>query len=183
MTSPLTPSTTMMCLTCGKNCSPIGYARASDVQVYTPQYHQLEQSVLIAAYQRDQITHVRRLLDYHKVLDWARTTPRLLVGSAQRKEGHPLRRYLNDVDPTTTGRARWEIFPSACDALKRFPNVPHTRNTTVFECFHVQSTGVTFTIYCPLPSWTRGVMARLQDLPFGQPITREQLVSMLRTYT
>jgi len=148
--------------------------------MYTPQYHRLEQAALIAAYQRDQLTHFRCLLDYDQVLAWARTTPRLIVGYAQRNEGHPMRRYLNDVDPATTGNARWDVYPSACEALKRFAHVPHTRATTIFECFHVQSTGVTFSVYVPLPSWTRSVMARLHDLPFGQPITREQFLSMLR---
>jgi len=148
--------------------------------MYTPQYHRLEQAALIAAYQRDQLTHFRCLLDYDQVLAWARTTPRLIVGYAQRNEGHPMRRYLNDVDPATAGNARWDVYPSACEALKRFAHVPHTRATTIFECFHVQSTGVTFSVYVPLPSWTRSVMARLHDLPFGQPITREQFLSMLR---
>ena len=170
----------MSCPTCGKERSPIGYARANEVHVCTPQYHRLEQAALIAAYQRDQITHFRCVLDYDQVLAWARTTPRLIVGYAQRKEEHPMRRYLNDVDPTTTGHARWDVYPSACEALKRFANAPHTRAITIFEYFHVQLTGVTFTAYFPLPSWTRGVMARLHDLPFGQAITREQFVSMLR---
>ena len=176
----LARSTTTICATCGKNRSPIGYARAREVHMYTPQYHRLEQAALIAAYQRDQLTHFRCLLDYDQVLAWARTTPRLIVGYAQRNEGHPMRRYLNDVDPATAGNARWDVYPSACEALKRFANAPHTRAITIFEYFHVQLTGVTFTAYFPLPSWTRGVMARLHDLPFGQAITREQFVSMLR---
>ena len=182
MTATLTRSTTVICPTCGKERSPIGYARASEVYVYTPQYHQWEQAALIAGYQGDLITLFRRLLNYDKVLDWARTTPRLIIGYAQRKEGHPFRRYLDDVDLPTNGQARWDIYPSACDALKRFANVPHTRGITVFECFHIQPTGVTFSVYFPLPSWTRGVLARLQDLPFGQAITREKFVSMLRAY-
>jgi hypothetical protein len=167
------------CPTCGKHRSSVAYARATEVQIFTPAYHRLEGGLLIAAYQQDQINRFRRLLDYDKVLDWARTTRSAVVGIAGQKNRHPFRCYLNDVDPSTTNRPRWDVYLSACDALQRFAHTPHGRALTIFASFAVQPTGVTFTVYHPLPTWTVHVLARLHTLPAGQPITREQFISLL----
>jgi hypothetical protein len=178
-TLPRSSMTTLQCPTCSKLRSRLAYARASEVSVFTPAYHQLAQGLLIAAYQYDQITRFRRLLDYDRVLDWARTTRNAIVGIARHKSRHPLRCYLNEVDPSTTNRSRWEVYLSACEALKHFRNMPHDRALTIFESFDVQPTGVIFTVYHPLPTWTVRVLTRLHTLPTGQPITRDQFISML----
>ena len=167
------------CPLCGKHRSTVAYARATQVWVFTPAYHLFERGLLIAAYQQEQIGRFRRLLDYDRVLDWARTTRRAVVGIAHQKSRHPLRCYLNDVDPSTTDRPRWDVYLSACDALQRFAQTPHDRALTIFESLTVQPTGVTFTVYHPLPTWTVRVLARLHTLSAGQPITREQFISLL----
>jgi hypothetical protein len=176
-----TPSTTPRrdCPLCGQHHSTVAYARAAQVRVFTPAYHVFERSLLIAAYQQEQIDRFRRLLDFDRILDWARTTRRAVVGVAHQKSRHPLRCYLNDVDPSSTNRPRWDVYLSACDALQRFAHAPHDRALTIFESFVIQPTGVTYTVYHPLPTWTGGVLARLHTLPAGHPITREQFISLL----
>jgi len=178
-TLPRSPMTVLVCPTCGKPRSTLAYARASEVSVFTQAYHQLAQGLLIAAYQHDQLNRFRRLSDYDRVLDWARTTRSAIVGIAHHKSRHPLRCYLNEVDPSTTDRPRWEVYLSACDALKPFRNTPHDRALTIFESFAIQPAEVTFTVYHPLPTWTVRLMAGLHTLPTGHPITRDQFISML----
>ena len=99
------------CPLCGQHRSTVAYARAAQVRVFTPAYHVFERGLLIAAYQQEQIDRFRRLLDYDRVLDWARTTRRAVVGITHQKSRHPLRCYLNDVDPSTTDRPRWDVRP------------------------------------------------------------------------
>ena len=169
------------CPRCGVNRSPIAYARAKEVTVYHPDYDDLEGERMVAAYQEDQLKIFRRLMDYDKVLEWTKTTPRKVVGWAGRIAYHPFRRYLNDVDPVKEGWYRWDIYPSACDALKQFTHIPHTCSITVLECFKLHPGGVTFTLYCPLPAWTRGIMERIAGLPFDSKISRELFLTMLRT--
>jgi hypothetical protein len=175
------PTSTWSCPRCGKIRSPLAYARAIQVHAYIPEFHRLERALLVTAYQQKQLTRFRSLLDYDQVCAWARTTPRTVVGIAGHAHEHPFRRFLNDVDPSsTTGRPRWVLFLSACDALKRFAHIPHTANITLFECFRISPTGVTYTVYCPLPSWTRGILACLEALPSGTKITREHFLTLLR---
>jgi len=169
-----------VCPTC-KERSLIAYARISDVHASNPAYHQFGRKLLIAAYKNDELSRMSNLLDYFNVLDWARKTPRLIVGYAHSRKKHPLRRYLNDMDPSPTGRSRWDIYPSACDALKRFSHLPHTSGVAIFEYFHIEAASVTYTLYCPLPSWTRGIMIRLEALSSGLPITREHFLILLST--
>lgn len=177
--SSLTRSLRMDCPICGKTRSPIGYAHAKEVHASTLAYHRLGKEQMMHAYQVDQLTLFRKLMDYDKVLAWARTTTHRVVGMAHRKASHPLQCYLNEVNPAPNGPDRWDIFPSACDALKGFVHLPHSRAFAVFGSFHIHPTGVTYDLYLPLPSWTQGLMARLEALSFDTKISRELLVTML----
>src|SRR5260370_17568114 len=131
---PPTRSTTPIrdCPLCGKHRSTVAYARAAQVRVFIPAYHRFERGLLIAAYQQEQIDRFRRLLDYDRVLDWARTTRRAVVGIVHQKSRHPLRCYLNDVDPSTTDRPRWDVYLSPSDALHRSAHTPHNPALPIF---------------------------------------------------
>jgi hypothetical protein len=172
--------TDRVCLICGNAYSPIAYARAKEVKVYIPEYHQLSREQMMAAYHSYQVGAFHSLMDYDRVVAWAKTTPRKVVGWAGRIKYHPLRRYLNDADPVGEKWYRWDIYLSACDALKRFAHLPHTWGCSVYECYRVHPDGVIYTIYIPLPTWTQGLMARLAALPFDSQITRELFLTMLR---
>ena len=177
-----TRSASQLCPTCGKTRSPIAYARATEVQAYTPAYHRLGTEQLMRAYQQDQLTQFRTLLDYERLVAWARTTPHRIVGIAHRRASHPLRWYLNEVNPAPGGRERWDLYLSACDALKRFPYLPHDRGIAIFGSFHLHPAGVTFTLYCPLPRWTWGLLAELEAYPRDARITRELFLTLLRAH-
>ena len=179
-THALTRSGPQLCPTCGQTRSPLAYARAKEVHVSVPAYHDLSREQMMQAYQRDQLTLFRRLLDYDRVLAWARTTPHRIVGVAGRLASHPLRRYLNEVNPAPGGHERWDLFLSACDALKGFPHLPHDWSIAVFGSFHLHQVGVTFTLYCPLPGWTRGILAQLEAFPRDARISREVFLTLLR---
>lgn len=172
------------CPICGDSRTPVAYARALQVAAYTPAYHQLSRERMKTAYQLDQLALFRKLMDYDKVLIWAKTTPLSVVGWTQQRNGHPLQWYLNAVNPATNGLPRWDIYLSACEALARFPGVPHTGTVALLENFRVvPGVGATFTFYCPLPAWTRTLMSALANLPNDLPITREHLLTLLRVYT
>jgi hypothetical protein len=169
-----------VCSTCGKTRSPIAYARAKEVHAYIPAYHHLGTEQMMRAYQQDQLTLFRKLMDYERVVSWARTTPNRIVGIAHRQASHPLRWYLNEVNPAPGGRDRWDLFLSACDALKSFPHLPHDRGISIFGSFHLHPAGVSFTLYCPLPRWTWGLLAELEAFPRGARITQELFLTLLR---
>ncbi len=169
---------------CSDRRTPVAYARALQVAVNTPAYHQLSRERMKAAYQQDQLNLFRKLMDYDKVLIWAKTTPLKVVGWTQHRKRHPLRWYLNTVSPATNGLPRWDIYLSACEALAKFTDVPHTGTVSLLENFRVlPGVGATFTLYCPLPVWTRALMLTLADLPYNAPITREYFLTLLRAYT
>ena len=172
------------CPACGDSRTPLAYARALQVAAYTPAYRRLSREHMRAAYQLDQLDLFRKLMDYDKVLIWAKTTPLKVVGWTQHRKSHPLRWYLNTVSPATNGLPRWDIYLSACEALARFPGVPHTGTVALLENFRVlPDVGATFILYCPLPAWTRALMSALADLPYNAPITREHFLTLLRAYT
>ena len=177
-----TRSPSQICPTCGKTRSPLAYAHAKEVHVYTPAYHRLGTEQLMRAYQQDQLTLFRQLMDYERLVAWARTTPHRIVGVARHPASHPVRRYLNEVAPAPGGRDRWELYLSACDALKRFPHLPHDRGISIFGSFHLHPAGVTFTLYCPLPRWTWGLLAELEAFPRDARITRELFLTLLRAH-
>lgn len=171
------------CQACGDSCTPVAYVRALQVAAYTPAYHRLCRECMKTAYQLDQLDLFRKLLDYDKVIVWAKTTPLKVVGWTQQRKSHPLRWYLNAVNPATNGVPRWDIYHSACEALASFPNVPHTGTVALLENFRVlPDVGVTYNFYCPLPGWTRALMSALADLPYKAPITKEHFLTMLRAY-
>ena len=180
---PLTQSASQLCSTCGRTRSPLAYARAREVHAYAPAYHDLPREQMMQAYQQDQLTLFRTLMDYDKVLAWARTTPHCIIGVAGHLASHPLRRYLNEVNPAPSGHARWDLFLSACDALQGFPHLPHHRGIVVFGSFHLHQVGVTFTLYYPLPGWTQGLLAQLEAFPRDARITRELFLTLLRART
>lgn len=155
----------------------LAYARANELTLYIPEYHRLGMELLAARYQQHQIQAFRTLIDYDRVLAWARTVPRKTVGWAGQRKYHPLRRYLNDVDPPQDGRFHWDIFPCLCQvkALQRLPQI----GLTTFSHFCVHERGVTFTMHIPLPKWTHRLIACLEALPYHTPITREHLYTML----
>jgi hypothetical protein len=177
-----TRSPSQICPMCGKARSAIAYAHAKEVHAYTPAYHHLSTEQLMRAYQQDQLTLFRKLMDYERLVAWARTTPHRIVGVARHPASHPVRRYLNEVAPAPGGRDRWDLYFSACDALKRFPHLPHDRGISIFGSFHLHPTGVTFTLYCPLPRWTWGLLAELEAFPPGARITRELFLTLLRAH-
>ena len=169
---------------CCRRCSKpltasdsLAYARANELTLYIPEYHRLGMEHLCAQYQQHQIQAFRTLIDYDRVLAWARTVPRKTVGWAGQRKYHPLRRYLNDVDPPQDGRFHWDIFPCLCQvkALQRLPQI----GLTTFSHFRVHERGVTFTMHIPLPKWTHRLIMSLEALPYHTPITREHLYTML----
>jgi hypothetical protein len=175
-------STKRTCPRCGPHLVPLAYARATDLRVSQPEYHQLNHDLMLEAYRRDALKVFERVMDYDRVCAWARTTSRAIVGRGQRPEDHPLRRYLNEMFPAYQGwHARWAVFSSACQALRGFPHVPHHSNVSLLVNVIVQPTDVTFTLYTPLPAWTQRVMAQLDAIPFGSPITREYFLTLLRS--
>jgi hypothetical protein len=168
------------CRRCGKSFTSsdsLAYARANELTLYIPEYHRLGTEHLAAQYQQHQIQVFRTLMDYDRVLAWASTVPWKTVGWAGQRKYHPLRRFLNDVDPPMDGRFRWDIFPCMCEA-KALQSLPQT-GVTAFSHFRIQECGVTFTIHIPLPRWTHQLIAHLEALPFHTPITREHLYTLL----
>jgi hypothetical protein len=167
------------CRSCGKPfLESLAYARANELTLYIPEYHRLEKEHLTARYQHHQIQTFRTLLDYDRVLTWARTVSRPIVGWAGQRKYHPLRRYLNDVDPPRDGRFLWDIFPCNCQ-IKALQHLPQT-GLTMFSHFRLQERGVTFTMHIPLPKWTHQFMAHMEALPYHTPITREHVCTLLR---
>ncbi len=180
--------TTSICSRCGSHLQPVPYARATELRVYRPEYHLLlSQELMLKAYQQEQLALFHRLLDYDRVCDWAKTTRRAIVGVANCKEGHPLKHYLDDIFPSHdipdqgSWHARWRIFPTACEALKGYPHLPHHERLSFFTNMAIQSASVTFTMYAPLPSWTQRLMTHLRALPFDCKITREYFLTLLRS--
>jgi hypothetical protein len=167
------------CRTCGKPfASSLAYARANELTRYMPEYHRLGKEHLSARYQQHQIHAFRTLMDYEHVLAWARNVPRKTIGWAGQRKYHPLRRYLNDVDPPLDGRFRWDIFPCICE-VKALQSIPQTGLTT-FSHFRIHERGVTFTMHIPLPRWTHQFIVRVEALPYQTPITREYFYTLLR---
>ncbi len=176
------PSTKSPCPQCGPYLVPRAYARATDLRLSQPEYHQLNQDLMLAAYRQDALMVFERVMDYDRVCAWARTAPRRLVGRGQRREDHPFRHYLNEMFPAHEGwHARWAVFSSACEALRGFPHLPHQGNVSLFVNVVVQPTDVTFSLYTPLPAWTQRVIAQLDAIPFEGTITREYFLTLLRS--
>lgn len=167
------------CRSCGKPfLKSLAYARANELTLFILEYHHLITEHLTARYQQHQIRVFRTLMDYERVLEWARTVPRNIVGWAGQRKYHPLRRYLNDVDPPRDGRFHWDIFPCSC-AVNALKHLPQT-GLTVFSHVRLHECGATFTMHTPLPKWTQQFMARLEALPYHTPITREHVCTLLR---
>jgi hypothetical protein len=169
------------CRRCGKpltTSDSLPYARANDRTLYIPEYHRLGTELLATQYQQHQIQVFRSLMDYDRVLAWARTVPRKTIGWAGQRKYHPLRRYLNDVDPAQDGRFHWDIFPCICQ-VKALQRLPQTGLTT-FSHFRIHERGVTFTMHIPLPRWTHQLISRLEALSDHTPISREYFFTMLR---
>jgi len=91
------------CTVCGESRTPVAYARALQVAAYTPAYQRLSRERMRAAYQLDQLDLFRKLMNYDKVLMWAKTTPLKIVGWTQHRKSHPLRWNLNTVSLSTNG--------------------------------------------------------------------------------
>jgi hypothetical protein len=179
-----TPSTAepspiaVRCRRCGTSfADSLAYARANELTLYIPEYHRLGAEHLATWYQQHQIQVFRTLMDYDNVLAWSRMVPRKIVGWAGQYKYHPLRRYLNDVDPPKDGHFHWDIFPCNCQ-VKALQRLPQTALTT-FSHFRMHERGVTFTMHIPLPKWTHQLIARIEALPYHTPITRQHLYTML----
>lgn len=174
-------TTPKRCPTCGLFRSQLSYMRASDLRMFLPEYHTLSETRLLKAYQQEQIAEYGRVMTYDRVVDWARTTRHTTVGVVGRNDAHPFRRYLNEVYPDfQSWHARWTFYPSACDALKDFQQVSHSTGLFLFRNIAIQESQVSFTMYCPLPTWAQRMVAHLQSLPFNTPISREHLLTTLR---
>ena len=170
--------TAIRCRTCGKPfLDSLAYARANEITLFIPEYHRLGTEHLAARYQQHQIQVFRTLMDYDNLLAWARTVPRKTIGWAGQRKYHPLRRYLNDLDPAQDGRFHWDIFPCICE-VKVLQSIPQTGLTT-FSHFRSHERGVTFTMHIPLPGWTHQLLAHLEALPYNAPITRELFYTLL----
>src|SRR5712691_11384138 len=129
----------ILCSTCEKRHIPVGYTGATDLRAFRPEYHQLPQGQMLKAYQQDQIGQFHRMMNYERLLDWARTSPRAIVGIARRRGNHPLQRYLNEVfPPMGAWHARWEIFDTSCEALKGLQHVPQITSLSVCTAVSVQ---------------------------------------------
>lgn len=170
------------CMACCACQTRVAYARAMELRAYTSAYHHEASRLAIAAYQKELQERFHQYMSYDRVCRWARTAPRRSFGIAHHPRAHPFQYYLADSYPTTVAewQPRWKIFPSACDALKAFPSLPHTCRLFLFENVSLQSTGITCTMFCPLPLWTQPVLKHLQAFPRNFPLDRDCLLSLLR---
>jgi hypothetical protein len=164
--------------------APVGYVCIQELRVpVPPEYEQYSQEHMLLLVQQEQIRFLQTMLDYDRVVDWARTTKVNIVGLGQRQDNHPLQRYLHEIYKLRKGlSASWQVYPSACEAFKGMSHVSHTRHQPLCTNAHLLPSGeVSLTLYCPLPSWTRAFMDSMRAIPNGCKITREMLCTLLRT--
>jgi hypothetical protein len=162
----------------------VSYVRVLNLRAPVPSaYESLPEKRILSLVERDQVQCLQMVLDYDRVVDWARTTTLEVVGLARRRENHPLQRYLHETYQVRKGScASCRLYQSACEAFKGIPHVVHTRHIPVCVNPHLLAGAeeACLTLYCPLPSWTKSFLARLETLPNGGKITREMLCTLLR---